>query len=760
MKKKIGIYLIVVLGVFLIFLLCLSSRVQFENRYAHILYAEDKIISAQVSDDQQWRIKCEGSLPEKLATTLKLFEDQYFDYHFGVNPISIFSALVSNIKAGRTVRGGSTITMQLARIHEGNQARTYLQKTKEIFLSLALELKYSKQEILQLYAQHAPYGGNTVGYCAAAARYYDKAADQLSWNEAATLAVLPNAPSKIYPGKAQQELIRKRNFLLHELMDQSLIDSITYRLSTLEDLPTQSHYFEAMAPHLLQEAKKKEADIFNHHTTIDYSLQQNARRIMQQYRDQYAATGIDNLCSIILRNDGTIAAYHANVSCETNCSTDVDILHSERSPGSTLKPFLYGVAIDAGMISPNALLEDIPVFYNGYSPGNFDKRYRGIVTAERALTESLNIPAVNLLQQYGTSSFLGDLRKMHFSTMTKSAEHYGLSLILGGGEVKPIELATAYMNMTRVANGLDPLIATYSVSSSKEKQSYFPLSSGSAFLTLDMLKGVNRPSSEDGWQYFQNQQQISWKTGTSFGFRDAWSVGTTSDYTILVWVGNADGEGRPGLTGIKKAAPVLFDLFKLLPSSPVQAPNLRTLEVKHVCEASGYLPTEACKTTTAAYFPRDAHTMPLCSYHKIISLDESETRRVYQNCTDKIINKATFTLDPVVNNYYKKFTGISHALPPYKPDCNNSTEKLKIIYPAERSQILLPRDLNEKKQALIAKVATDKGIDSLFWFINHELVTVTCHAHETAINLDPGEHTLTVVGSNGIQRSHDFEIIE
>ena len=743
------------------YLLYIANQIAFENRFAHILYAEDKILSAQVSEDQQWRIQCEGELPEKLATTLKLFEDQYFDYHIGINPVSILKAIRDNRKAGRIVRGGSTITMQLARIHEGNRPRTYKQKMKEMLLALAMELKYSKKEILQLYAQHAPYGGNTVGYCAAARRYYDKQATELSWTESATLSVLPNAPSKIYPGKSQQDLIRKRNFLLGKLLVNAYIDSVTYRLSVMEDLPTQSHHFESMAPHLLQKAKLENPKAHNHHTTLDHTLQQNTKRILQQYRDQYApASGVDNMCALILRNDGSIASYVANVSCSHDCGADVDILTSPRSPGSTLKPLLYGVSIDAGLITPAALLEDIPVFYNGYTPSNFDKKHRGIVSAESALTQSLNIPAVNLLQDYGIHPFLSDLREMGFTTMQKEADHYGLTMILGGNEVKPVELATTYMNVQRVAAGKNPTTIGYKKSKDREHPEYFPLSTGASYLVMDMLKGVNRPESEEGWQYFQNQEAISWKTGTSFGFRDAWSVGCTPEYTVLVWVGNADGEGRPGLTGIKKAAPVLFDLFKLLPRGKELLPPTSEMAIKYVCKASGYLPNASCATTVGQYHPKAAHNLPVCTYHQSVTLDPTETMQVYQHCEAEVVSKSLFVLNPIVDHYHEKMTGTSYSLPPYKKDCDTQKQDLRILCPTEQAEILLPRDLDNEKQALVGKVVTGSQIDSLYWFMDHELVSVTKESHEVAFDLEPGRHVLTVVGSDGQERSHAFVISE
>ncbi len=749
------------LVLFVIYLLILGRSITFDDRFAHVLIADGEIIDAQVSVDEQWRIQCEGDLPEKLATTIQMFEDQYFRYHIGVNPVSILKAVRDNYRAGHTVRGGSTITMQLARILEGNQRRTYQQKIKEVMIALALELRFTKDEILKAYGQYAPFGGNTVGYCAAALRYYDKQPEGLTWTESATLAVLPNAPGKIYPGRSQEILVQKRNFLLMKMLDQGLIDSVTYRLSIIEDLPTQSHLFSALSPHLLQRMKKEDKHRFNHQTTLDASLQEHVVRILQQYQSDYSqSSDIKNIAAVILRSDGSVASYVGNVTCQNDCASDVDILTSRRSPGSTLKPFLYGLAIDRGLITPEALLEDIPVFFNGYSPTNYDKSYRGIIPASEALTTSLNIPAVNLLQQYGTHPFLSDLRQMGFSSMTNGADHYGLTMILGGSEVIPMELATAYANLYRSARQLPSVTAYANGDLINESIQQYPISAGGAYLTLDMLKGVNRPQSEDGWQYLDNQQDIAWKTGTSYGLRDAWSVGCTQAYTVLVWVGNADGEGKSGLTGVDKAAPILFDIFKLLPESGYDLVPHNAMATKTLCTVSGYASTTACVDVTHMLLPKQSRNLARCDYHQSLTLDQSGQYQVYRDCVDKVKTSSVFSLEPIVNNYYRKATGISYATPPYLPDCQSSSESITIISPKPNADIFLPRDIDNQKEMLISRAIVSPEVDSLYWFVDDRLIDVTSERHELALDFSVGPHQLTVVSNEGTELVRMFRIVE
>ncbi len=755
-------YILLLLFVSYCALWFIGGQIKIKDRFAHILFAsEGEILAGQVSSDEQWRIQCEGPLPKKLATCIKLFEDQYFNYHPGINPISIIKAIKDNFKSQKVVRGGSTLTMQLARIIEGNRKRTYKQKIKEIILALALEAKYSKSEILQLYGQYAPFGGNTVGYCSAALRYYKKPIQQLSWNEAATLAVLPNAPSHAYPGKAQELLRKKRKFLLDKLLASDLLDDTTHRLALKEDIPTQSKILSSIGGVLLQTLKKEKPGQFQYHTTIDNKLQAQVNKLIREESEINAQeNGIDNMAGIVISNDGHVLAYVGNGGCRTaDCGSEVDILTSQRSPGSTLKPFLYAGALDAGFITSKSLLKDIPVFFDGFSPKNFDLDYRGVIPAHKALTQSLNIPAVNLLRQYNIEAFLWDLQMLDLKSISKSADHYGLSLILGGCEVTPFKLGQAYMNLARVAKNQKALELNKTIQDNFKVRN-FPLSSGASYLTLKMMQGVTRPYTESGWEYYADRSDVSWKTGTSYGFRDAWSVGVTSDYTVVVWVGNADGEGKPGLTGVKKAAPIMFSIFDLLPSADPFTQPLDQLQVRTVCAASGYTPTSFCSETQLTYVPSKTNSIPLCKFHQQLNLDKSEQYRVYQNCAPEVVNTSRFVLGPIVNNYYKKFNGHGYSLPELHPNCVSMANDLTILYPTQGASILLPRDLGDQKKSLIAKAIPTTDTDSLFWFVDNRWVSTTQSDHEIVLDLKKGNHQLTVVSEKGSERTHYFKVVE
>lgn len=742
-----------------------GRNLEFNRDFAPVVYAGDgQILSASVAGDAQWRMYCSTGMPPRLATSIRLFEDQYFYYHPGINPVSILKAMWDNIRAKRIVRGGSTLTMQVARLYYHRPERTYLQKIKEMALSLALECSHSKEQILQFYGQYAPFGGNIIGYHAASRLYFGKSPQHLSWGECATLAVLPNAPSDIYPGKGQQRLVLKRNRLLKKLLKKGFIDSTTYRLSRREQVPVRKYSFGRLAPHLLSRLNHTRPKTNQYRTTIDFALQQEMASIAQRYANRYSGQGIDNLAILVLSNDGRIRAYVANTSCSSElCGSQVDLIQAPRSPGSILKPFLYGRCLDEGRITPTSLLRDIPVFHNGFSPKNFDQRFRGIVPAADALTQSLNVPAVNLLKTYGVDAFHKDLHDLGFGHISRPASHYGLALILGGCETTMYEIGRAYTNLSRVAQGKAPIHLRLLQNTIRDTLlEPYPISRPAAWQVLQILKGVNRPERQDGWQYFTNQRVVSWKTGTSYGYRDAWSVGVTRDYTVVVWVGNADGEGRKGLTGIKKAAPVLFSALENLPMAKEIEEPYNSFKPKVICSESGYTPSPACPALQTIYVPQNSHHLPLCTYHRTFKMDSSGHYRVKTPCTKDIptTNKSLFVLDPVVNTYYRRFYGSDYSAPPIHPDCQQTQTRIDILYPPDQATVLLPTDIDNREKGMICEATAPHSMDSLYWFLDGELQSILGRPFKMEVLAPPGHHFITIVAPDGNSRTHHFEIIE
>ena len=621
------------------FAFCLPNQLFSDPTSTIIEDSKGRLLSARIAEDGQWRFPETDSLPPKFITAITYFEDEYFYYHPGFNPVSILRATKQNILARRVVSGGSTLTMQTIRLSRKGKSRSFFEKAKEIILAMRLELAKSKQEIINLYASHAPFGGNVVGIEAAAWRYFGRKPTQLSWGEITTLAVLPNAPSLIYPGKNQEKLQVKRDRLLDKLFQKGEIDSLTCILAKEEPLPNAAFAIPNKSPHLMDRIIKEGNRGKRIKTTIDVALQEKVNDMVDDYHNVLSQNEIHNIAVLVLEVEtGKVLAYTGNTNCpEEQSGRNVDIITSPRSSGSILKPFLYAFMLQDGAILPNTLVSDIPTQIAGYSPKNFDETFDGMVPASEALARSLNIPAVRMLKEYGLENFYQNLGKLNFSTINKSANHYGLSIILGGAEVTLWDLGNAYMKMGQTLNDTKAYAKANFMQEKlllepdlKKEETIFD--TGALWWTFEALSTLNRPLQETGWQEFQSSNKVAWKTGTSFGHRDAWAVGVTSKYVVGVWAGNADGEGRPGLTGLSVAAPILFKVFKHLDASTwFEKPESDLVKVK-VCKQSGYLAALECDETEEILVPKKAFRTAICPFHEIIHLDKTKQFRVTGNC--------------------------------------------------------------------------------------------------------------------------------
>ncbi|MEO7080492.1 MAG: penicillin-binding protein 1C, partial [Flavobacteriales bacterium] len=511
------------------------------------------LLGATVATDGQWRFPSTAAVPERFATCLIQFEDRQFRSHFGIRPQSLVRAWKQNRSAGRVVSGGSTLTMQVARMARGNRQRTYSEKLVEALLALRIEVRESKAAILELFAANAPFGGNVVGLDAAAWRYYGRSADRLSWSECATLAVLPNAPSAIYPGKGHTALQAKRDRLLDRLLEVHAIDSLEWSLANEEPLPDRAQEIPQRAPQLLTTLKAQVGDGKHLRTTLQGTLQNRATEAADRYALRLNANEVHNAAAIIVDvATGEVLAYVGNLgNAGSEHAGSVDIVRARRSTGSVLKPFLYADMLQSGELTPDMMLPDIPTRYDGFSPRNYDEHYSGAVPASEALARSLNVPTVRALRSHGVERTLRMLRAMGLQSIDRSAADYGLSLIVGGAESTPWELVGAYASMGRVLNNFGRMGMPYRkgdirpphVLQMKEDLDEKPtalegapgLSASAVHFTLRALREVARPADEQGWSHFTGQKHIAWKTGTSYGHRDAWAIGLTSRYCIAVW---------------------------------------------------------------------------------------------------------------------------------------------------------------------------------------------------------------------------------
>ena len=777
MNRKLKIF-VVAAGV-LITPVLLSPLPVFRSPLSTVVEASDgSLLGARIADDGQWRFPSIQEIPEKFEKSLLTFEDSWFYYHPGINPVSILRALKNNIKAGEVVSGGSTITMKVARNSRGNKQRSYKEKIIEMLSALKLELFRSKKKILQLYASNAPFGGNTVGLEAAAWRYTGKSPADITWAEAAALAILPNSPAIVFPGRNQAIFKNRRDALLRRLFERKYIDSLTLVLALDEPLPGEPKPLPTKAPHLTDHFfTTNRGEMVQ--TTIDPGLQERATEILNMHQKDLDENHIYNsACLIIEVETGNVLVYVGNSTLEDTRTHggDVDIIRSYRSTGSILKPILYAGIQKSGDILPNTLIADVPTRFPGFSPKNFDQSYSGAVSAGSALSQSLNIPAVKMLQKYNPEKFLDLLHKTGFTSFNKSADYYGLSMILGGGETSLWDLTGVYASLSRVLNRYlsvkkyykedfhsPVLIRKENLNAVKTIESDPPLSASSIWLTYEALQRVNRPESESGWQYFASSPDLAWKTGTSFGFRDGWAVGTTPRYVVGVWTGNATGEGRPGLTGITAAAPLMFDLVGMMGSGAWFKTPWEDLTMIRVCSRSGFRAGPDCPETVEIPACLNGLRSEACPYHQIIHLNKSKTLQVTSDCVSPgdIINESWFVLPPAMEYFYKKKHSEYKTLPPVSQGCSEgkSIPVMEFIYPTPNIKIFIPRDQTGELTRVITEVVHRNPSKKIFWHLDETYIGTTQYIHQIEILAGSGNHVLTVVDEDGNAIRCQFTII-
>ncbi|WP_407707824.1 penicillin-binding protein 1C [Bacteroides nordii] len=715
----------------------------------------NELLGARIAPDGQWRFPPRTTTPAKIQACFIEFEDNHFFHHWGVNPVSIGRAAYQNLKAGRVISGGSTITMQTIRLARNNP-RTFSEKFIEMIWATRLEFRYSKEKILSLYVSHAPFGGNVVGLDAAAWRYFGHSADDLSWAEAAMLAVLPNSPAMIHLSKSRQALLDKRNRLLTRLHTKGVLDDSSYELALSEPLPQEPKPLPQIAPHLTDYFYQTRNGNYSV-STIDRGIQLQIEELIERWNGEFSRSDIRNIAILVIDvQKNQPIAYCGNVHFnKTNSGNQVDIIRSPRSTGSILKPFLYYAMLQEGSILPHTLLPDIPININGFAPQNFSQQFEGAVPASEALARSLNIPTVTMLQRYGVPKFYNFLKQTGISTLTRPASHYGLSLILGGAEGTLWDITCAYTDMARCLKGLDKTDCSLLLSDSAHNaSSVVPTSSFSpcaVWQTFEAIKEVNRPEEID-WRTIPSMQTIAWKTGTSYGFRDAWAVGVTPRYAVGVWVGNATGEGKPGLVGARTAGPVMFDVFNLLPSSPWFVRPSEGFVDAEVCHLSGHLKGRFCEETdTILILPAGLKT-EACPYHHRINLSADGTQRIYESCinTEATIQKNWFTLPPVWEWYYKQRHPEYKTLPPFKPGCGEDILRpMQFVYPTMNARIFLPRQMDGSKSQLTFELVHSVPKATVYWHLDNNYLAETQDFHKISLLPSSGKHTMTAVDNEG-----------
>ena len=876
MRKRYLIYIALTASL-LYWLFCLPDNLFPQPRATILLDQTDQLLGAQVAPDGQWRMPDLDSIPPIIAVAVTTYEDRDFYIHYGVSPKAILRALKANLSAGRIVQGGSTISMQVARMARGNKPRTVWQKMIEVAWATRLEWRYSKEEILALWLNNAPFGGNVVGLEAAAYRYYGRPPRTLSVAEAATLAVLPNQPGLVRPGQNADVLLEKRNLLIKQMETSGSISSQDAELAMLEPLPPPPARLPRHAPHLLQRLRHTSPSR-RIRSTIDLDLQKQVADLVQQHHTLLSGNQIQNCAAIVSEvSTGRVLAYVGNVpDLAPEHAPQVDILNSPRSPGSLLKPILYAAAISDGTLLPRELLPDVPANFGGFQPANFYRNYAGAVPADDALARSLNIPFVYLLQGYGLEKFHADLKQYGFRHLTQPSNHYGLSLILGGGEVTATEINNWFLGIARQQryfrqrqskycqedfsalhflryphDALNPapggasrgLPASYGGNSQNAvlESQYAPppqntppaqnipypentlpfhdtpslqntpgaINAGAAYATLEALTNLQRPDELGAMAKFTSPRPVAWKTGTSFGFRDAWASGCTPEYAVTVWTGNASGEGRAGLVGTRAAAPLFFRILRLLDQRPTthnsyasqnqpapqeyqdgqhepdgqdgrnrydkqdtqgshavqtidhptQPPPPRWFQPPYddlvtspTCKLSGNLASPVCPADSS-YIPRSGERAGVCTYHTQVYVTGARDYRVMNDCSpDGAHPHLQFTLPPRQAHYYARRHAYYRRPLPWHPDCNTPVEKtMQFIYPYRNGNVQRSRNWQGELEPLIVELAHQNEDAEVHWHLDGQYLKTTKLFHQLALDIPSGQHQLTAVDDQGQQ---------
>lgn len=695
----------------------------FKSRYSKVLFDKDEqILSTFINDEEQWHLEADF-IPQKLKNAVIEYEDKRFYSHFGVDFAALFRAFVKNLIKDKK-SGASTISMQVIKLYERDE-RTYLNKMSEIIKAIKLENSLEKDEILRLYLNNAPYGGNLVGFSSAILFYFDKNPKDLSWSEAALLAVLPNAPGLMNLEKNKTKLKEKRNKLLRKLYDKGYFDEDILTLALSEPLPefkTRKNVAPHLALQLLNDTQKQAI------SSLDKNLQSKFEQKAKEFGDKIARQGIYNLAIMLMDTKSRkVLAYVGSQDFydEKNLG-QINGVVAKRSVGSVLKPFLYALSIDEGLICGDSLLVDVPTFFSNFNPQNANKKYYGLIKAKFALQKSLNVPFVSLLQSYGYEKFFYELKNFVGFDDDDYAK-YGLSLILGTKEMSLEELMKLYAGLANY--GQIGEISYLKDENLSKTQTMF--SKGSAYLTLEAMRELTRVGLEE---FNQKDKIISWKTGTSYGRKDAWALGATPSYVLGVWVGNFTGEANANLYGVSVAGELFFELLNLLENVDEEfslSDDLKRLKIDSVTGYRYDLPVDFSYTL----YPKDANALRSSPYLKKVY--EFEGKELDSRDVNFKNAKQSIKLDlPVQVLAFLKEARVNLA----------NRQNVKILYPTQNVHIVMSKDLH-RKNPLIVKVANLQD-ETLFWYLNKSVIY---EGKDTSrmLDLKAGTYELFIISQSG-----------
>lgn len=729
--KKLTIKLFIGLaGLFLLFIL-LNLLLPLPDKITYSTIVTDnkgEVIHAFLTPDQQWRMKTElNEISPLLRKTIIEKEDRYFYRHPGINVLAMGRAFFKNLLRQKRTSGASTITMQVARALEPKK-RTYVNKLVEMFRALQLEWKYSKDEILQLYLNLVPYGGNVEGVKSAAILYFKKNPDHLSLAEITALSIIPNRPSTLVIGKNNDAIVKERNRWLHKFAAGKVFTQKEITDALDEPLQATRGSIPRYLPHLSYRLKKQGGDIIRTH--IDMHTQATIEKLVADYSRLLTLKNIRNAAVIVINNQThNVVAYLGSANFkDTTDGGQVNGAAAIRQPGSTLKPLLYGLCIDEGLLTPKAIISDVAVNYNGYAPENYDKKFNGYVSMEYALEHSLNIPAVKSLRLLGKDKLVQKLSECNFQQVKKDQQKLGLSLILGGCGATLEELTGLYSAFANEGVYVQP---SYTQADTLHKKVKL-LSTAANFMINETLSKVNRPDFPLNWQSTEHLPKIAWKTGTSYGRRDAWSIGYNKQYTVGIWTGNFSAQGIPELSGANIATPLLFKIFNTINYDADQDwfTQPKDCGIRQVCSETGLPPDDYCSNIVTDYFIPLISTGKKCGNMQELLVSPDEKMSYCQSCVPANGYKKKWykVISPEMQAWMSDNRVAYAGIPPHNPACEKIFKEGAplITSPSNGTEYLISYKHPEPLQ-LAGRAAADASM--LYWYINNKFYK-SCHVGE------------------------------
>jgi penicillin-binding protein 1C len=728
---------------------------------------EGVILRAFLAPGDKWRLPVQlDTLPNFFSKDLLCLEDQRFYYHPGIDPIALLRAIWQNVKAGRVISGASTITMQVVRLLEP-RPRTWVVKIFEVWRALQLEWHLSKERILQLYLTYAPYGGNVEGITAASHLYFGHAPQTLSRKEAVFLYLLPQSPSRWHSyevkdwQQAEHQVLQRLSacgsFNQHQVGNQKRTP-----------LPRVRRQFPRHAAHFSAYLRRRHPARQRFNTTISIDVQRLIEQVAKRRQKALAAEGIHNVALLVADNAtrsllGIIGNFD---DLSTEHGQHIASFAVPRSPGSTLKPFLYALALDEGKILPGTLLLDVPTVYDQYAPGNFSGSFSGLVAAQTALSESLNVPFVRLLQEIGVSRFLSFL-ELGGLQIASARDRLGLSMIIGGIEITPLQMLSLY---THLANGGKSARLRVLKTGEAAAAASNWLSPGAVHLTEIALAKRDRPDFPQRNEVARYSTHIRWKTGTSQGRRDAWSIGYDDQHTVLVWLGNLNQEPSMALTGANRAAPIMFEILEGLHQrdsrsyrvADLSGPERHLIKLD-ICAFSGDRASRFCPIVKTGWGIRGHIPTHVCRFHKPILRDARSGLRLLKGCDQGLAPELRYVLDlpAQVLKWMQPIDPRQTLLPPFHPQCRYlpvSDATLRIRSPQQGARYVILPSFGQRQLHLPFSLDASGGTDNFACFLNGRQLAATPAGIRPFLSLGPGIYHLFCSTSEGASDTVEFEV--